>query len=98
MAEGKSHKTASNRIAKRYGVEYNNGKGIDISSTRAAIEVETETTVASGIRQLQGHRKPAYIAGANHRTVQIALEKTEGTTIGVMDNQGNIVKSSTRKR
>ena len=32
----------------------------------------------------------------NKEAVEKAVEATEGTTIGVMDNQGNIVKRSTR--
>ncbi len=73
MAESRSHKIASNRIAEKYGVDYNSQKGIDINSPRAAIEVETESTVQGGLTQLQGHRKPAYIAGANQAAVERAL-------------------------
>lgn len=98
MSESKSHKTTSNRIARKLGVDYNNGEGVDIKSTRATVEVETLETVQDGIQQLQGHRGPVYIAGTNKEAVQRAIEATEGTTVGVMDNQGNIVKSSSRKK
>lgn len=98
MSEGKSHKTTSNRIAKKLKAEYNSDKGVDIVTPNVAIEVETESTVQSGMQQLQGHKKRSYIAGTNKAAVDKALEATKGTTIGVMDNQGNIVKKSTRKK
>ncbi len=96
MAEDRSHKTTANRIAKKYGVDYNNREGVDIKSSRATIEVETPDTVSEATSQLRGHRGPVYIAGTNQNAVDKALEVTKGTTIGVMDNQGNIVKRSTR--
>ena len=98
MAESRSHKTTANRIAKKMNTEYNDGKGVDIKSTNATIEVETSETVADALVQLRGHRGPAYIAGTNKEAVNKAIETTKGTTVGVMDNQGNIVKPSTRKR
>ncbi len=98
MAESKSHKETSMRIAEKYNADYNSKKGVDIVTNSKAIEVETENTVNSALRQLQGHRKPSYIAGTNRKAVEAALKVTQGTTIGVMDNKGNIVKSSSRKR
>ncbi len=98
MAESKSHKTTSNRIAKKFNTDYNSGKGVDIKSTRATVEVETPNTVKDAPGQLRGHKGPAYIAGTNADAVQKAIEVTKGTTIGVMDNQANIVKGSTRKK
>lgn len=98
MTESRSHKTTANRIAKKLGTEYNNGSGVDVKSKRATVEVETPETVADAPNQLRGHRGPAYIAGTNQNAVNKALEVTKGTTIGVMDNQGNVVKSSTRKK
>ncbi len=98
MSESKSHKTAANKIAKKYNAEYNTGKGADIKTSKIAIEVETENTVSDGFRQLQGHKKPVYIAGANKSTVEKAVEATKGTSVGVMDNTGKIIKRSTRKK
>jgi len=98
MSESRSHKATSNRIAQKYGVEYNDGKGVDIKSSRATVEVETPVSVTDAPSQLRGHRGPAYIAGTNKEAVDKALEVTKGTTIGVMDNQGNIVKRSSRKK
>ena len=98
MSESRSHKVTSNRIAKNNNANYNNKKGVDVVTPSRAIEVETVNTVKSGVRQLQGHKKPSYIAGTNQQAVDKALKVTQGTTIGVMDNKGNIVKSSSRKR
>lgn len=97
MAESRSHKAAANRIARKFNTNYESQDGVDVVTDRIAVEVETPGTVADGVRQLRGHRKPAYIAGTNQEAVRKALERTEGTTIGVMDNQGRIVKRSTRK-
>lgn len=96
MTESRSHKTTANRIANKYGTEYQGHDGVDVVTSRIAVEVETPETVADGVRQLQGHRKPAYIAGTNQDAVEKALERTKGTTIGVMDSRGRIVKRSSR--
>lgn len=96
MAESKSHKTTANRLAKKYGTTYNKGKGADIKTPNIAIEVETPTTVNGGLKQLQGHKKAVYIAGTNQAAVDKALEKTKGTSIGVMNNEGKVIKKSTR--
>ncbi|MEK6556823.1 MAG: hypothetical protein AABZ14_00785 [Candidatus Margulisiibacteriota bacterium] len=61
------------------------------------VEVETAASMPEGLGQLRGHRGPVYIAGVNKEAVQKALDATANTTVGVMDNQGNIVKKSTMK-
>ena len=98
MAESRSHKIAANRIAKKFKSEYNDGKGVDIKSPKATVEVETLETVSDAPSQLRGHRGPAYIAGTNQKAVEKALEVTKDTTIGVMNNQGKVIKRSTRKK
>ncbi len=98
MAESKAHKTTANRIAQKFNTDYNQGPGADIQARNAAIEVEIPDTVSDGLRQLRGYQKPVYIAGTNHLAVKKAREAPEGTTVGVMDNQGNIIKRSTRLR
>ena len=98
MTESRSHKTTANRIAKKMNTGYNDGKGVDIKSRNATIEVETPETVADVLGQLRGHRGPVYIAGTNKEAVNKAMETTKGTTVGAMDSQGNIVEPSTRKR
>ncbi len=98
MSESRSHKATANRIAKKLGTEYKGGQGVDIKSSRATVEVETLSTISDGLRQLRGCRGPAYIAGTNKATVEKAIEVTANTTVGVMDNQGRVVKPSTRKK
>ena len=96
MSESRSHKTTANRLAAKYGAEYNQGAGADIKAENVTIEVETPDTITDAGRQLQGHRGPVYVAGTNKEAVERALDRYEDSTIGVMDNQGNIVKRSTR--
>ncbi len=98
MAESTSHKRTAKKLADKYKTTYNDQEGVDINTRKLAIEVETEGSVKDGIRQLQGHRKPVYIAGANAATVNEALEATQNNTVGVMDKDGNIIKRSTRKK
>ena len=96
MGTGRSHNIAANRIAKKLNTEYNARKGPDVETPNTAVEVETPETVKDGIRQLQGFRKSVYLAGSNKEAVEKALEVTEGTTVGVMDAQGKVLKKSIR--
>ena len=98
MSESKSHKITANRIAKKLGTEQHIEKGVDIVTPNIAIEVETPDTIKDATKQLQGQRKPVYIAGTNKQAIKKALDVTVGTTIGVMDNKGNIIKRSTRRK
>jgi hypothetical protein len=98
MPETRVHKTTANRIARKYKIEYNEGPGADIQTSRIAIEVEPPESVSAAMTQLQGYRKLVYIAGTNKEAVEKALEVTRGTTVGMMDSQGNIVKRSSRKK
>ena len=92
------HDRTANRIAARNNTRYNQGQGPDVNTSGRAIEVETAKTAQDGLRQLQGFTKPVYIAGANKGATQAALKATKGTTVGVMDSDGKILKSSTRQR
>ena len=93
-----NHDKTANRLARKKGVEYNRGQGPDVITPRQAIEVETVDTIADGFRQLRGFKKQVYIAGADKLATAKSLEAAKGTTVGVMDPQGNIIKRSTRKR
>ena len=93
MAKSKHDQTAE-RLAKKESTEYNRGQGADVQGGRRVIEVETKATARDGLRQLQGYQKPVYIAGADEKTTQAALEATKGTTVGVMNDKGRIVKPS----
>lgn len=90
------HDQTATRIAQLYGAEYNRGEGPDIITGRMAIEVETVDTVSDAFRQLRGLQKLVYIAGADQQTTDLALSKTRGIDVGVMDPYGNILKESSR--
>ena len=96
MSESRSHKTTANRLAALYNTEYNRGPGADIKAEGITIEVETPETVADAGRQLSGHRGQVYVAGTNQKAVEQALDRYSDSTVGVLDNQGTIVKRSTR--
>ncbi len=98
MPESRKHEKTAEAIAKKKGVPYNQGQGPDIVTPNQAIEVETENTVQDGVRQLRGFRKSVYIAGADDAATQAALDATEGTTVGVMDHGGRVVRRSSRGR
>ena len=97
MSESRSHKITANRLAGIYNTQYNQGQGADIKTDNIVIEVETPDTVADAGRQLSGHRGPVYVAGTNQEAVERALARYDDTTIGVMDNQGTIIRHSSRK-
>lgn len=92
------HDRVASRIAGQQGTDYNRGKGPDVIASKRVIEVETENTIQDGFRQLQGFKKPVYIAGADGAATKKALEKTQGTTVGVMDPNGHVLRRSSRKR
>ena len=98
MTEKRSHKITATRIAGRLGTSYTASKGVDIKSPQATVEVRTLETVEGAPGRLRGYKGPVYIAGTNAKAVHKAIEVTKGMTIGVMDERGNIVKPSTRKR
>ena len=93
-----NHDKTAARLAEKNGVDYNRGQGPDVNSRSRAIEVETADTVRDGLRQLRGFKRPVYIAGADSEATKAALDAAKGTTVGVMDPQGNILKRSTRRR
>ena len=98
MAESKKHRETAKRIARKLRATYNSGEGVDIISKRATVEVETERTIQDAKMQLQGYRGPVYIAGVDQKTTAKALVVTKGSTIGVMDQNGNILKRSSRMK
>ena len=92
------HDTTARRIANKKGASYNRGKGPDIKTTRQVIEVETVNSIKDGARQLHRYRQSVYVAGADDAATKAAFEHYQGTTIGVMDPSGKIVRRSTRQK
>ncbi len=97
MPESKAHTTVANRLARQHGTTYNRGAGADVQTRSVAIEVETEKTVGDAGRQLRGHRKQVYVAGTSQAATDAALERYRGTSIGVMDPNGRVLKPSSRR-
>jgi hypothetical protein len=87
----KAHTATLNRIARRYGVELKQDS-CDLHTPQGLIGVETAATVARRARKLKSYTGRAYIAVTNREALSDALRATEGSGIGVMDPQGNIVK------
>jgi len=82
------HDKTAERIAGKLGGKYNRGQGPDVNTPSQATEVETAETVEDAKRQLRGFKKPVYIAGAAAKATKKAVKSTEGTTIGVRDQNG----------
>lgn len=97
MSQNK-HDQVATRIAKQQRTNYNRGPGADIQNPQRAIEVETPNTIGDAGRQLQGHRKPAYVVVTESQAIKKAVKRYEKTTIGVMGPTGKIVKRSSRGR
>ncbi|MHC4442689.1 MAG: hypothetical protein ACYTF1_03120 [Planctomycetota bacterium] len=95
---GSKHDTVAKQIAKKKGTTYNQGKGPDVKTNSQVIEVETVNSVNEAPSQLRGYRKTSYIAGTDTEATKKALEVAEGTTLGVMNSKGKVIKRSTRKR
>ena len=97
MAQSK-HDQISEKLAKKFDVKYKKHKGIDIVTKSRVIEVETtKNGIYQGINQVKRSSKARYIA-VNNRNIQNALNITKGTGIGVMNEQGKIIKKATRKK
>ncbi len=86
------HDQIANRIAKKEGTTYNEGPGPDAKGGKRVIEVAThESDLRDSMRQLQGFRKPRYLATSSDQ-LKKALEITKGTKVGVIGRTGRIAK------
>jgi len=92
------HDQIAEGLAKKFGTNYKKHKGIDIVTNNRVIEVETtKSGIYQGIKQAKRSSKARYIA-VNGRNIQNALDATERTGIGVMDERGRIAKRAGRKK
>jgi hypothetical protein len=86
------HDRIAKEIAERRGTEYHPDRGVDIRTSTQVIEVEVDPgTFKKGVQQLQGTDKARYLAVPNE-LVRDAIEYTEGTGVGVMNEHGRIKK------
>jgi hypothetical protein len=86
------HDRIAKEIAERKNTVYHSEKGVDVRTPTQVIEVEVDTaTFKHGVRQLQGSGKARYLAVPNG-LVNEAIDYTEGTGVGVMNEHGRIKK------
>lgn len=86
------HDKIAKEIADKKGTVYRSDKGVDVKTPTQAIEVEVDPgKFKEGARQLRGTTKARYLAVPN-KLVKEAIEYTEGTGIGVMNEHGKIKK------
>jgi len=86
------HDRIAKEIAEKKGTVYHDDKGVDIRTPRQAIEVEVDAgKLKEGVRQLRGTDKARYLAVPNE-LVRDAIEYTDGTGVGVMNEHGRIKK------
>ena len=96
--ESQKHKRIAGQLADKLKTEYNPGKGVDIKTRDAAIEVEvSKETLNHGISQLKRSRKPRKYLAVPEELTNEAIKKTRNTGIGVMNQSGKIVKRSRKK-
>lgn len=86
------HDRIAKEIAEKKRTVYHADKGVDVRTSAQAIEVEVDAAkFKEGVRQLRGTTKAPYLAVPNE-LVREAIEYTEGTGVGVMNEHGRIKK------
>jgi hypothetical protein len=60
------------------------------------VEVETSATLATGVARLRSGTGRRFVAVTNRESLREALQLVDGTEIGVMDPQGEIVREAGR--
>jgi hypothetical protein len=90
----KAHTATMRRIANRYGGTIGQDSRADITAGDMLIEVETAATLTEGVGRLMSQSCRRYIAVTNRESLPEALRQTEGTGIGVMNPQGDIVREA----
>jgi hypothetical protein len=90
----KVHTATLRRIATRYGGAIGTDSRADIAAGDLLIEVETAATLTTGIARLKSQSCRRYVAVTNRESLPEALRMSEGTGIGVMNPQGDIVREA----
>ena len=86
------HDRIAKEIAAKKDTEYHSDKGVDVRTSTQAIEVEIDAgKFREGLQQLRGSTKSRYLAVPNE-LVGDAIDYTEGTGVGVMNEHGRIKK------
>jgi hypothetical protein len=90
----KAHTAVLRRIATRYqGILGQDGQP-DVTAGEMLIEVETAATLPQGIARLLPLSGRRYVAVTNREALDEALRLTEGTGLGVMTPQGDILREA----
>ena len=87
----KAHTATLNRICHRYGGVHDPDAPFDIVLDGLVIEVETSASLPEAIERLKHESVPVYVAVTNKEGIKFAIEQVQGTRIGVMDPQGNVL-------
>lgn len=90
----KAHTATFNRICQRLGIRTKEGGEFDIRTPDFIVEVETSATIAEAVERLKSQSLPCYIAVTNKEGLPPARKLVSGTSVGIMDPQGNIVVES----
>lgn len=90
----KAHTATTRRLAQRFGGAIGRDGQPDVTAGDMLIEVETAATLAEGIARLVPLEGRRYVAVTNREALAEALRLTEGTEVGVMTPQGEIVRES----
>jgi len=92
------HDKIAEKLAKKFKTKYKSDKGIDLVLPDKVIEVETKKSgIYQGIKQIEKSSKARYLV-INKINIKNALEATENTGIGIMNETGRIIKKASRKR
>ncbi|OGY22958.1 MAG: hypothetical protein A2172_03435 [Candidatus Woykebacteria bacterium RBG_13_40_15] len=92
IVESKQHKQIAIKIAQIKETDYTSDKGVDVRTKTQAIEVEVDPNAFGHAKQqLAASTKTPYIAVPN-KLVKQAVDATEGTRFGVMNENAKIVK------
>lgn len=90
----KAHTATLNRICQRFGYKPSSSGPHDIAEDDVIIEVETSASIVEAVERLKTQVKPAYIAVTNKEGIRFAKQQVEGTEIGILDPQGNVIVGS----
>lgn len=90
------HDQIAEKLANKFNTEYKSDEGIDIVTNTRVVEVEThKSTLDQGIGQISRSSKARYLA-VPESLIKSAVERTEGTGIGIMSGTGRIIKRAGR--
>lgn len=94
------HDKIAEKLAKKFGTKYKSDIGIDIvdKKRKRVIEVEIKKdSLYQGIKQVERSPMARYLSVPSSLSNK-AINLTKNSGIGVMDENGNILKKASRKK